>query len=468
MTRPWRVLLVVSVAVFLASLDLFIVNIAFPDLAADFEGTAIADLSWVLNGYTIVFAALLVPAGRLADRVGRRRVFLAGLLLFVAASALAATASSVEFLVGARVLQAAGAAALLPTSLALMLREFPPEKRAAAIGVWAAVGGVAAALGPPVGGLLVELSWRWIFVINIPLGLAAAIYGAVLLRESREADGAWPDALGTVALAAAIAGLSLALVKGPEWGWADVRVVGGFAASAVLLAGFLRRSARHPSPVVELPLLRVRAFAAANAAALLFFAAFAAMLLSTSLFLTQVWGYSVLEAGLALAPGPATAAVVAVPASLLAARVGPGRVAAAGGLLFAAAGAWWMWRVGGERAYAADYLPAIVVGGAGVGLTISPLSAAVAASLPPARFATGTGVLGMARQLGTVLGVAILVAILGDAAGARSAETFEGGWAFMTAAAAASAVAALLIDPVGAGQAEEPARGSAALAAERA
>ena len=456
MSRPWRVLLVVSVAVFLASLDLFIVNVAFPDLVAHFESTEMGDLSWVLNGYTIVFAALLVPAGRLADRVGRKRAFLAGVLLFVGASALCAAAPSVEFLVAARVVQAVGAAVLLPTSLAFVLREFPADRRAAAIGVWAAVGGVAAALGPPLGGLLVEVSWRWIFLVNVPVGLAAVAYGAVLLRESRDPDASWPDALGTIALAAGVAALSLGLVKGPDWGWADGRVVGAFGSSVVLLAGFVARSARHPSPVVELHLLRVRSFAGANAGALFFFAGFAAMLLGSSLFLTQVWDYSVLRAGLALAPGPAMAALFSVPASVLAARVGPGPVAAAGGLLFAAGGVWFLARLGSEPAYAADFLPAFLVGGAGVGLSISPLSAAAAASLPPARFATGTGVFGMSRQLGSVLGVAILVAVIGDVGSAQTADAFEGGWALMAVAAALSAMAALAIGGPRAAAVEAP------------
>src|SRR4051794_26521557 len=172
--RPSLVLAVVSAAVFRASLDLFVVNVAFPDIQEQFGGTSLASLSWVLNGYTIVFASLLVPLGRAADRLGRRRFFVGGLLLFVASSAAAAAAPSIEALVAARVVQAVGAAALMPTSLALLIAEIPAAKRAAAIGVWAATGGVAAAAGPPLGGLLVEASWRWVFLINVPVGLAAA------------------------------------------------------------------------------------------------------------------------------------------------------------------------------------------------------------------------------------------------------------------------------------------------------
>jgi MFS family permease len=163
MEQRWKVLTITSVGLFMASLDLFIVNIAFPDLAKDFHGASLSSLSWVLNAYAIVFAALLVPAGRIADRVGRKRVFIAGLLLFAAASALCALAPSIPFLVAARVLQATGGAMMLPTTLGLILPAFPPEQRPLAIGIWSAVGGVAAALGPPIGGLLVQLSWRWIY-----------------------------------------------------------------------------------------------------------------------------------------------------------------------------------------------------------------------------------------------------------------------------------------------------------------
>src|SRR3954470_10676749 len=220
MARPWKVLAVVSVAVFMVSLDLFIVNVAFPDIERDFAGTSVATVSWVLNAYAIVLAALMVVAGRYADRTGRRRAFLAGLLVFVAGSALCGAAPSVETLVAARVIQATGAALLLPTSLALLLPEFPPRQRAEAIGVWAAVGGVAAAFGPPVGGLLVEASWRWVFLVNLPVGLAGLWAASRTLHEVGESrDSARPDLAGAVMFAVAIGLLALGIVQGRDWGW---------------------------------------------------------------------------------------------------------------------------------------------------------------------------------------------------------------------------------------------------------
>src|SRR4051794_13033091 len=246
MSRRGRVAAIVSVGVFVASLDLFIVNIAFPDLQRDFGGTRLATLSWVLNAYAIVFAALLVPAGRWADRLGRKRAFLGGLALFTLASAACAAAPTVGVLVAARAVQAAGAALLMPASLGLLLPEFPAEKRGVALGLWAAVGGTAAALGPVVGGLLVELSWRWVFLVNLPVGIVAIVAGARVLTEVREEGGARPDTAGAVLLTGAVGALIAAIVEGPGWGWGSPRVVGLFATAVVLGVGFVVQSARHP------------------------------------------------------------------------------------------------------------------------------------------------------------------------------------------------------------------------------
>ena len=443
MERRWKVLAVVSVAVFVASLDLFIVNVAFPDIERDFSGASVASLSWVLNAYAIVFAALLVPLGRLADRAGRRRVFLSGLSVFLAGSALCGVAPSVATLVAARIVQAVGAAALMPTSLALLLPEFPPQKRAAAIGVWAAVGGVAAAAGPPLGGLLVEGSWRLVFLVNLPVGLAAGVAAVRLLRESRDEAHAQPlDLLGTALLAGSVALLALGLVEAPDWGWGDVTTLAVLAAAITGLALFWTRCLSHPSPVVEPDMLRVRSFAAACLAALLFSIAFGAMLLGTVLWMTGVWGDSILRAGLSIAPGPLMAATFAVPAGHAAARFGQRTLAGVGNLLFAAGSVWWLTRLGAERAYVTEMLPGLLLTGIGVGLTLPSLSSAAASSLPPGRFATGSAVLTMSRQLGVVLGVAILVAVLGDG------RDFDGVWAFMALASLLASGAAFSIGAI--------------------
>jgi EmrB/QacA subfamily drug resistance transporter len=450
MTHRGRVAAIVSVGVFVASLDLFIVNIAFPDIERDFAGTSLAGLSWVLNAYAIVFAALLVPAGRWADRVGRKRAFLGGLALFTVASAACAAAPSAGALVAARVVQAAGAALLMPASLGLLLPEFPPEKRGLAIGLWAAVGGTAAAAGPVVGGLLVELSWRWVFLVNLPIGIVAIVAGARVLREVREEGSARPDTLGAAVLTGAVGTLIAGIVQGPDWGWTSGGVVALFAAAVVLSVVFVVRSARHPVPVVEPGLLRVRAFAAANVAGLLFFVGFAAMLLGSVLFLTQVWGETALNAGLKIAPGPATAAVFAVAGGVLSGRIGPRVVGAVGASLFAVAGVWWATRLGATPHYAADYLPGMLVGGAGVGFVNPALAGAATAQLPPTRLATGTAVLTMSRQIGSAFGVALLVAIVGTPSPASAVGAFQDGWWMMVAAAAGAAVAFVGVGPLAA------------------
>lgn len=446
MPQRHRVLIIVSAATFVASLDLFIVNIAFPSIEHDFKGSSDSTLSWVLSAYAIVMAALLVPAGRLADLLGRKRMFMGGLVTFVAASALCAAAPSSGWLITARVLQATGGATLMPTSLALLLAEFQPKQRALAVAVWSATGAVAAAAGPPIGGLLVQASWRWVFLVNLPIGLLTALLAARILSESRDPDGKrFPDLIGATQLVFASSALMLAIVKGPEWGWVDGRTDGLFAAAILLFAGFVYSCMRHPAPVIELELLRSRAFVTANVAGTLFFAAFGAMLLASVLFLTRVWHEDILMAGLQIAPGPITAAVFAVPGTILSARFGQRTVATAGALLFAIAGIWWLAQVGLQPHYVTGFLPGWIVGGAGVGFVIPTLANAASASLPPARFATGSAVYGMTRQFGIALGVAILIAVLGTPRSGEALGGFRSGWEVMVGIALASAVAAAAI-----------------------
>ncbi|MCW3017431.1 MAG: major facilitator transporter [Solirubrobacterales bacterium] len=444
MPRRWQVLSVVCVGVFIASLDLFIVNIAFPDLQADFAGSNLGALSWVLNAYAIVFAALLVPAGRLADAFGRKRAFLLGLSLFTLASAACAASPSVELLVAARVLQAAGAALIIPTTLGLLLPEFTPEQRPMAIGIWAAAGGVAAAAGPPVGGLLVQLSWHWVFLVNLPIGLAAIVAGSRILEEIRDEQAERPDLLGALALILGVATLVVGIVKGQEWGWGSGRAVGAFLTSIVLLGLVTVRCRAHPSPIIEPRIVRVRSFSFAVAGAGLFFVAFSAMLLGTVLFLTQVWGESTLSAGLMIAPGPATAAAFSIPGARLGARLGQRAVGAVGAGLVALGALWWLTQLSGEPAYAGAFLPGMIIGGVGVGLVNPSITGAAAASLPPARFATGAALITMGRQLGSAFGVALLVPVLGVT---PDAAAFDGAWIMMLGFASAAALAMVFMAP---------------------
>ena len=370
----------------------------------------------MLNAYTIVFAAVLVPAGRWADRIGRRRLFVAGLAVFSVGSVLCALAPGVAALIVARVIQATGAGAMVPASLSLLLAAVPAPARAKALGTWSALGALGAALGPVIGGSLVQINWRLVFWINVPVGLAAvvlAVQGGAG-EQGRPAARGRPDLIGAGLLAAAVGLLALALVKAPGWGWGSAGFIGLLAASLACGTAMVYRSRRHHSPVIELELLRSRTFSGAFAASILYYAGFGAFVLSTVEFLTGVWHYSAVLAGLAIAPGPLMVLPFArVAAPRLAARLGgPGRVAVIGCAVNAAAQLLWLSRIQAQPAYLTHLLPAQLLGGAGVGLTIPSLLGAGSASLTPARFGTGSGILNTARQVGTVLGVAGLVAIL--------------------------------------------------------
>jgi EmrB/QacA subfamily drug resistance transporter len=445
MQRKWRVAIIVCVGVFMASLDLFIVNIAFPSISRHFGGASLGSLSWILSGYAIVFAALLVPAGRWADAFGRKRAFLLGLSVFVLASTGCALAPSVGFLIGARVVQAAGGALMLPTSLGLMLPEFGPHERHVAIGMWAATGAVAAAAGPPLGGLLVQADWRWVFLVNVPVGLLGLVFGLRTLAERRELGTPRPDVLGAGALIVAIGSLVVAIVEGQEWGWASPSIIALLAGTVVLLPAIWWRSARHAAPVIDPAMLRVRSFGLAVGGSLLFFAGFGAMLLAGVLFLTGVWHEPVLTAGIMLFPGPATATAFSVPSARLGARLGyrvPGTI---GAVMFAAGSVWFITRTGQRPAYFSEYLPGQLVGGAGVGLVIPTLTGAGASSLAPERFATGAAVLTMGRQIGAALGIALLVAVLGTSAG--SAADFHTAWLITVAGGLATGVTLAALGP---------------------
>jgi EmrB/QacA subfamily drug resistance transporter len=411
--NPGAVLVIVCIGVVLVTLDLFIVNLAFPAIEVSFGGTSLATLSWVLNAYAIVFAALLIPAGRLADRSSRKGGFLLGVAIFTVASGLCAAANGVELLVAARVLQAVGAALLMPCSLGLLLAAYAPERRAGAVRIWAATSGVAAALGPVLGGLLVSVDWRLIFLVNLPVGAAALLAGRRFLPATPRVPEPMPDLLGALVLMAGAASLTLGLVKAPDWGWASGRTLGSLVAAAILLAAFVARSAGHPSPIVELDLFRVRTFAVSSLALFLFSAGFAGTLLSVLVWAQSAWDWSALRTGLAFAPGPLMVPLFAIGAGRVASRIGPGVLATAGCLTFGAGMLVTASRIGLRPDYLTGMLPGTLLTGVGVGLTLPTLTATAASSLPAQRFATGSAVITMARQVGFTVGVALLVAVLG-------------------------------------------------------
>ena len=436
-TSPGQVLAIVCVGIVLANLDLFIVNVGLPRIALDFKAATLEDLSWILNGYAITYAALLVFFGRLAERYRRNRSFLLGVALFTAASAACAAANSIETLVAFRVVQAAGAALMTPTSLGLLLASFPPDRRGGAVRTWTAIGGLAAALGPVVGGLLVTANWRWIFLVNVPIGLIALAIGWWKLPEVPGHDVPRPDPWAALLVTGGIGALTFAIVKANDWGWRSPGIALSFTASIVLLALFVRQCLGSRNPFVDPALFRVPQFTGATLVMAPYSAAFGAMLLSIALWEQTAWGWSALKTGLAIAPGPLLVPITSLLfAGKLIARFGAALVIAAGIALFAAGLIGWAVLIDLEPNVAWVVI-GVVPTGIGVGLTFPTLMGVSASSLPPSSFATGSGVINMVRQAALAVGVAIFVAIVGSPASAQARLTaFHHGWWIMAAVTA--------------------------------
>ncbi|MFH9978026.1 MFS transporter [Streptomyces sp. NPDC017179] len=463
-THPSVVLTVLCSAAFMANLDVFIVNVAFDDIGRDFGGAHLSDLSWILNAYTIFYAALLVPAGRIADRFGRKGTFMLGLGLFTAASAAGATAQGVWSLVAFRIAQSIGAALLTPSSLGLVIASAPAARRTRSVRIWAASGAFAAAVGPVIGGLLVEASWRWVFLVNVPVGIAALVTTMLFVPPSRDENAKrLPDVLGAVLLILAIGALTLGLVEGPDWGWTDLRIHAAWAATLLTFGGFLISSRHHPTPVIDPALFKVRAFAWANVTALLFCVPFAAVLLSNILWLQQVWGYSAIRTGFAVAVGP----LMVPPFNMISHRIGHriplGYVVAAGCLMYSAGSLYTSLTVTVHPNYAVSILPSLLIGGAGVGLALPTILSSATAGLPPTQSATGSAVVTMSRQVGTVLGVCILVAVVGSPATAQAAHTvFRHAWWALAVVGVLGALVAPRMTPKARDSAPAPSHGSTA------
>jgi EmrB/QacA subfamily drug resistance transporter len=441
------VLGIASFGAFLAFLDATIVNVAFPSIRESFPDASISNLSWVLNAYNIVFAAFLVPFGRMSDLIGRRRAYVWGILLFTVASVICALSPSVAFLVGARVIQALGAAMLVPASLALVVAAFPAERRTHAVGLWGASAALASGLGPPIGGLLVELGdWRWAFLVNLPFGIAGWVIARRSLVESR-APGrrTLPDLGGAALFALALGLLTLGIVQGGEWGWTSWAIIGCFVVAAVLLVLFVFSSRRHRSPLLDPELLKIRAFKVGNVATVAAGMGFYAYLLTNILWLSYVWGYSVLRAGMALVPAALIAAVVAAVLGPIAAKRGYRTFIVPGALVWAAGYVWYATQVGTTPAFLTEWLPGQVLSGIGVGMTLPLLGSATLAAVPGGRYATASAVASSTRQMGGVLGIALLVVIIGTPTPATSVDSFRQGWWMSVACFLAVAVISIFL-----------------------
>ena len=426
MPSPWPVFWIASVAVFLVSLDTTMLFAAFRAVRAGFPGTSAADMSWVLNGYTVVYAAMLIPAGGLADTHGRKKVFLLGVTLFLAASAMCGLAGNVAVLIAARVAQAFGAALLTPASLSLVLSVFPQNKRAIAVSLWGAVGGFAAAVGPSLGSFVVDsVGWPWAFYLNLPVGAVSLWYGSTLLKEARLPESRPPvDVVGMALLIVGVGAIALCIVQSGSTHWSRTELLIAAFTGLTALIGFVAWARIAKAPLVDLYLFRNRTYTFVNLATLAFGIAFSMMFFGFFFYMTEVWHYSLPQAGLAITPGPLLVVPFAIVTGRLAARFGHRSFLVGGALIYAASGLWLLLVPGTEAAYLTQWLPGLMLSGIGVGMVLPSLSAAAVNRLPADQYAVGSAVNQATRQIGSVLGVAITVLLLGHAGVTRADFTW--------------------------------------------
>ena len=447
-------LLAASLPMFMATLDNLVVTSALPVLQAEL-GASLTDLQWVVNAYTLAFASLMIAAATLGDRWGRRRTFLGGIAVFTLGSVAAALAGSPGALIAARALQGVGAAAVMPLSLALLAAAVPASRRAMAIGIWGGVSGLGVALGPVVGGAVVEgISWQAMFWINVPVAVVAL---PLVLRALPEQRGRAQrlDLPGLLLAGAGVLGIVWGVVHGNEDGWTSAGVLAPVVGGVLALALFLRHEARTPHALVPLRLFRSRSFSVANVSGFAFsLGAFGAVFLLAQ-YLQVVQGYSPLEAGLRTLPWTAAPMVVAPLAGILAPRVGV-RVLLTGGLVAQAAGLAWLGFAVSDGGYGV-LVPGLVLAGVGMGLTFAPSATAVLSGMAPDDHGTASSTNSTLREVGVALGVAVLTAVFTAAGGTISPDGFDAGLrpAVLTGAAviAAAAIASLAM-PRGTGRTE--------------
>lgn len=410
-SRAHKVLGLTAIATFLVSLDTSIVVVAERTIAEDLGNPNW--MPWVFSGYSIAYAAGLLTAGRFADVNGRKRSFMRGLALFSIGSVLCGLAPTTHLLVLARLIQAIGGAQLTPASIALVLPEFPVEKRTVAIGVWGAVGGLAAAAGPSLGGILLDwLNWRWLFFINVPFCVFTLLIGRTLLHESKDPNATKNvDLIGTAFGFPGVALVTLAITQSTEWGYFDNRTIGSFILGFALLALFVQRCRTVTNPLLDLKLFKLPFVVAANISGLFFSIGFLGMWLLNTQWIQVIWGYSPARSGLATAPGPIMAAIFAAPMGRLAVRWGHAKVLMVGSVLMSVGTFLLTVTMTPTPDYVRDYLPLMIITGIGVGCSMSTLSSAANAFLPPAKFAMGSALNTTARQVGSALGAALAASL---------------------------------------------------------
>jgi EmrB/QacA subfamily drug resistance transporter len=424
----WLALAVVSTGTFGTFLDLMAANVAFPFIERDFPSTPRSTLAWVTSGYAIAAAALLLVAGRLADGFGRRRVFMAGITLFGVISLGTAAAPNPATLIAARLLQGAAVAMITATAIALILPEFPPNRRGLAIGVWGMTASIGAAAGPTLGALAIEaVGWRPVFLLNVPLAAVTLAFSRRYVAEHRDpAAGKRIDLLGTATGTAAIALTTFAILQGPRWGWASGGVLGAAAAAVVLGALFAERCVRAAAPLVDLALFRHRAFTIANLSQAGTQMAIMVWFFTTPLFLVNVWGYEAIVGGLAVAAAMVVT-FVAIPVGRYSDSHGYRRVLVYGGLLATAGMAMWVFGVGEEPNLWSWYAVGLLVFGVGAGMVGIVITNAAMVGLAETSLAGANAVFQTIRRLVGAIGVAVAVALLGDRS-TESVDSFRRVW----------------------------------------
>ena len=421
--RSWALALT-SVAFFMTALDALVVVTALPAIHAGLGGS-VATLEWTINAYTLPFAAGIITAAALGDKFGRRRMYVAGLLIFTIASAACALAPSTGALIAARAVQGLGAALVTPLSLTILAAVFPPERRASIVGIWGAIGGLAIAGGPLIGGAVVQgLSWHWIFWINVPIGLAAAILATARLPESR-GPASRLDVVGVSLVGGGAVALAWGLVRTTAVGWASAEVIIALCLGVLLIAGFVGWERRVPAPMLPLRLLRIRPFAAANATGFMSMAAISSAAFLISQFFQLGLGYSPLGAGLRFLPWTATPLLVAPAAGRLADRIGVRPLMSIGMAMQAGGLGWAAVEITTGAGYGQLVLP-LIIAGVGISMAIPATPTAALDAVPPADLGTASGVQNTLQRFGAVFGVAIVTAVfsaighLGSAAGVIS------------------------------------------------
>jgi EmrB/QacA subfamily drug resistance transporter len=442
--RKWWTLAAVAFGLFMIMLDNTVVNVALPAIAADL-GVGLSELEWIVTGYALTFASLMLTGGKLADMLGRRLVFIVGLVIFTLSSLACGLAGSGDVLIAARVVQGAGAALMNPATLSIIAATFPPRQRGTAIGIWAGVSAMALAVGPLVGGLLTEhISWGWIFFVNVPIGVLAIVASMLLIPESKDESAHQRlDLPGLLTSGIGLFALTYGLIEANTYGWTSPRIIGAFVVAAVMLVTFVQLERHQRIPMLDLSLFRSGTFAGANLAVLLVALAMFGVFFFVSLYMQGVLGYSAVKAGAAFLPMTILIMLVAPMAGKSSDRFGS-RWLMTSGMILIAVQLLYFSRLGVEESYW-RILPAMILGGFGMSLVMTPSAAAAMRALPVDKVGVGSAVLNAFRQVGGAMGIALIGAIMAHQLGAlRGPGIFRQKEIFVDAFSTALTVAALI------------------------